>query len=126
VARDGALQMFGIFDLATEAQEYEAGAELEDVGPTMVAPFWCDSQGGTVTYGVVESGDDGAAPQLLKATTCVREGFPLTAGDFEADRIFVATWTNVMPAGGGGQVNRLCCIKNAVKHCIIQVSQIFI
>jgi len=111
VVRDGALQMFGIFDMATEGQEFVAGTALEDVGPTMVAPFWCDSQGGTVTFGVIRSDDPGAAPSLMKATNCVREGFPLTAGDFEADRILVATWTNVMPAGGGGQVNRLCHIQ---------------
>ena len=87
-----------------------AGQKLEDVGPPMYAPFWCDIQGGTITYGTVSMGGTGAAPLLSKADACVRQGFPLTAGTFMANSLFVATWSDVQAAGGGAQVNNVCVI----------------
>ena len=84
-----------------------AGQQLKDVGPPMYAPFWCDIQGGTITYGTVSSGNTGAAPLLSKADACVRQGFPLTARSFTAKNLFVATWSGVQAAGGGAQVNNV-------------------
>jgi len=110
VARDGALQTYGILDRDPNGQEFVPGTDLGDVVPSsMFAPFWCDSEGGTVTYGAIEAGDTGATAQFQKADACVREGFPLTA-NFETNRLFVATWSNVRAVGGGAQVSRLCLI----------------
>ncbi|XP_065905207.1 alpha-tectorin-like [Dysidea avara] len=102
VARDGALQLFdGLFGTGPPMGVPHSAGALEDVGPPMVAPYWCDSSNGVVTYGAISMGDAGADVQLRKADDCVRKGFPLKAPAFQSASLFIATWTNVRPPGGG-------------------------
>ena len=118
MTRDGAIQAYGPLDMDPNGQEFVPGTDLENVVPSVIfAPFWCDSEGGTVTFGAINAGDTGADAQLQKANDCVRAGFPLTPVPFVANRLFVATWTNVRAVGGGAQVNRLmsyCCKETAL------------
>ena len=108
MTRDGGLQLYdGLFGGPAIGVPHSAGA-LEDVGPSMVAPYWCDSSNGEVTYGSIRMGVAGADVQLQKADDCVRKGFPLKAPAFQSDALFIATWTNVIPPGGG-QVNTVSC-----------------
>ena len=105
MARDGALQLFdGLFGTGPPMGVPHSAGALEDVGPPMVAPYWCDSSNGVVTYGAISMGDAGADVQLQKADDCVRKGFPLKAPAFQSASLFIATWTNVRPPGSG-QVN---------------------
>ena len=107
MTRDGALQLFdGLFGTGPPMGVPHSAGALEDVGPPMVAPYWCDSSNGEVTYGSIRMGVAGADIQLQKADDCVGKGFPLKAPPFRSASLFIATWTNVQPPGGG-QVNIL-------------------
>jgi len=105
VSRDGALQIFDVLSFGNiDPVPYSPGL-LNDVGPTMVAPYWCDiGSDGEITFGMVQMGQDGADALLSKADDCVRQGFPLTAANFESTDLFVATWRDVRASGGGAEV----------------------
>jgi len=104
VQRDGALQLYNFFDDANPSGVPFTPGLLHNVGPQMLAPYWCDSSNGVITFGIVERGDVGADALLQKADSCVKKAFPLIATGFESNALFVATWTNVRATGGGPQV----------------------